>query len=644
MNIREKVPERATVLFAVVPAAAYVFLLRVSWRRTAHPLVDFGREVYTAWRLSEGEMLYRDVDSLFGPLAAYVDAGVFALVGPSLVALFAVNACLVAAATVLVYSFVFRVAHRLTACLASLTFLVVFAFGHSAGPNYNFLSPYSQAAVWGIVLGMAAVTSLERWLSEPTDGSGSGLWPFAAGFAAGLTVLTKPEIALATLGASSLAVALATHSRIDRGGSPLEGDRRSSAGAVLRFALGASLPLAVTAAAFWTAGSAPLAVEALAAGFEPLLSENPLTMEFYRHWAGLHQPGVRGVEIVAAAVAVVGTLLALARLDRLLLSLPAAWLRRVARIVVVGAVISSVVVWAGARTVIFDIAPRATPLLLLAGLFWCGKVFRRRRAEKMYGPSDAPAGPRQGRRTDAWRRARALGVWLTFSLLLLAKLGLSPRFSHYGFYLAAPAGVAVVFVLVELLPRWTGSRMGGEVLPRLAGVGFVLVVILGHGVVSSRQLRAKDVRIGHGLDAMWVAGPLGEAARTTLDRIEEFVPSDASLTVIPEGASLNYWSRRVTPTPHLSFMPPEMDFYGAERMRRSLGEARPDYVVVWDRPLPDYGGGRYGQDTGRGAAIVGFVHDRYRCVDRIAVRDADLALEIRERRDRSGTDIPSSGC
>ena len=62
-------------------ASLYTLLAVVSWRRSGDLLVDWGRELYTAWRISEGAVLYRDVDSLFGPVSTYVNASLFNVFG-----------------------------------------------------------------------------------------------------------------------------------------------------------------------------------------------------------------------------------------------------------------------------------------------------------------------------------------------------------------------------------------------------------------------------------------------------------------------------------------------------------------------------------------------------------------------------------
>jgi hypothetical protein len=46
-----------------------VFLVVTSWRRWSDPLIDFGQELYNAWQLSTGAVLYRDVGCLYRPLS-----------------------------------------------------------------------------------------------------------------------------------------------------------------------------------------------------------------------------------------------------------------------------------------------------------------------------------------------------------------------------------------------------------------------------------------------------------------------------------------------------------------------------------------------------------------------------------------------
>ncbi len=59
----------------LIVAAAAVAGLIWSWGTWLDPTIDFGRELYVPWRLSEGDVLFRDIVSFNGPLSHYLLAG-----------------------------------------------------------------------------------------------------------------------------------------------------------------------------------------------------------------------------------------------------------------------------------------------------------------------------------------------------------------------------------------------------------------------------------------------------------------------------------------------------------------------------------------------------------------------------------------
>jgi hypothetical protein len=75
---------RAVLLRAVEPVVlvgtALVLLLR-SWKTWPDVVSDTGRELYLAWRLSAGDVLYRDVAHFNGPLSPFLDGLWFRLAG-----------------------------------------------------------------------------------------------------------------------------------------------------------------------------------------------------------------------------------------------------------------------------------------------------------------------------------------------------------------------------------------------------------------------------------------------------------------------------------------------------------------------------------------------------------------------------------
>ena len=45
--------------------------IATGWDRGPDPLVDFGRELYVSWRLTEGDVLHRDIAWFNGPLGPW---------------------------------------------------------------------------------------------------------------------------------------------------------------------------------------------------------------------------------------------------------------------------------------------------------------------------------------------------------------------------------------------------------------------------------------------------------------------------------------------------------------------------------------------------------------------------------------------
>ncbi len=175
-------------------AAAAVAGLIWSWGTWLDPTIDFGRELYVPWRLSEGDVLFRDIVSFNGPLSHYLLAGWFAFTGASLLALVVLNAAVLAAALALVYVLLSRIAGAGAATLACLTFVAVFAFGET-GPrgmvptgNYNWICPYSHELTHGIALSLLALCALYRFATDSRLVSAA-----AAGLALGLVFLTKAD-------------------------------------------------------------------------------------------------------------------------------------------------------------------------------------------------------------------------------------------------------------------------------------------------------------------------------------------------------------------------------------------------------------------------------------------------------------------
>src|SRR5688572_5893321 len=100
-----------------------------TWQTWADVLIDFGREVYVPWQLTQGKVLYRDIAYFNGPLSPYLNSVWFRLFGTSILTLVICNLAILAALVALMYAVLSRISSHLGATAACLMLLVVFSFG-----------------------------------------------------------------------------------------------------------------------------------------------------------------------------------------------------------------------------------------------------------------------------------------------------------------------------------------------------------------------------------------------------------------------------------------------------------------------------------------------------------------------------------
>lgn len=164
----------------------------VSWGKLADLIWDTGHEVEIPARLAAGQLLYRDVETYYTPLAYYANALALRLFGHRLEVFYAVGLALALTATLLVYWLAKRLTNARWAALCTVYVLIYYAF--SPGGQANFIIPYSYGVVYATMLCLLAFTALDRYeqTSRPR-------WLVAAGIACGLAGLAKQEYGLAAL-------------------------------------------------------------------------------------------------------------------------------------------------------------------------------------------------------------------------------------------------------------------------------------------------------------------------------------------------------------------------------------------------------------------------------------------------------------
>jgi hypothetical protein len=559
---------------AAVLVLAGLWLLAVSWRKWPDVIVDFGRELYAPWRLVEGEVLYRDIAWLNGPLSVHWNALWFRVAGVGFGTLVAVNVALVAGFTALLHRVLSRLSYPLAALVGTLFFLFTFAFGATAGyGNYNFVAPYSHEAVHGLVLAIAALAVLDA--GERDHGR---IRAGASGVLLGLAFLTKPEPFAAGLAGALVALFLG------RAGGPESARSGSSLASFASFALGLVLPPLAAWGLLSLAMPAPEVARGVLGAWPAVLEGELARLPYYRSslGTGFDAPLGNLLAMLAWSAGFAGLLALGLALGRLL---PAT--RRLPGAAVV-ALVAAIVL--ASTPISWNDVGHPLPLILLG----TGAVLWRARSRS----GDPLVRRLLGRRL----------AFTVFALVLLAKMLLAAKLWHYGFVLAAPASLVVVMALLCWLPPALERRGLAGVTAGALGLGLVAAIGWHCWRVSALTYGLRSQEVGSGSDRI-LDNPSAAFAVRALAEIERHVPRDGTLLVLPEGIMLDYLSRRRAPTKHLNYMPPETLLYGEGAMLAALEASPPDAVLLVHKDTQEYGFPLFGRDYG--ASILAWVRARY---------------------------------
>jgi hypothetical protein len=553
-----------------------VAMLVWTWGTWPDVLVDFGGELYVPWRLSVGDVLYRDVAYFTGPLSPYFNAAVFRVFGASFLALVVANLVVLAGIAVLLHRLVARIAGDLAAAAALVAFLTLFAFGQleSIG-NSNYVCPYSHETTHGALLALGALLVLARWLESRRT-----IWVAALGLLVGLAFLTKVEVFLAVAAAALAGLALG--SRADGSGS---GSFATSAAAFLGCA---ALPVALAFGGLCTAMPPAAALHGTLGAWPYTLDGRVADLAFYRWVLGTDRPAENAGKLAVAAgewLAVFGPAAALGL-----------WFRGSRRTGLlafsVGAVLAAVLLLALRPTPATWIEA-GRPLPLFAALLLLVPL---------------AAAWKAGTEAADRRRAILAVAFGLYALVLLAKMFLHARINMYGFALAMPATLLVAAALVAWIPARVERAGGSGSLFRGYALGALAVAIFAHLAIMNVFLARKTVTVGEGRDAFRADGR-GVYVNAAVAAIRKKLAPGGTLAALPEGIMLNFLARAQAPGRYINYMPPEVIMFGEERILADFRAKPPDVVAIVHKSTAEYGLPWFGVDYG--ANLMAFVRAWY---------------------------------
>ncbi len=527
-------------------AFATLALFLVSRGKWSDALVDSGREWIVPDALARGELLYRDVVYWFGPFTPYFHGTIFRVFGSSFSTLVVAGVVGSIAAIAAVYFALQRVASRTEALLWSALAIPALVFmpnsgGAVLGMGYRMwhAATFALLAV-GVLIGPAR--------------PGPGRHAFLAGALAGLAGLCRTEWGLVTLLVTVLVVL-----QRDRDRRRLWKDELLLAGGFLIVFGGVFLVFGIAAGWDTFVRDAPV-----------LLLNLPVETRSNVARAGSSAWPVGVWTLLYSAAMWLGVFLlmeivALRRVD------PTHARRRLPWLV---ALLASFAVTAtGGGTLFGGLTWSAAPLVCAVACLVA--------VPKSRGPT-----------------ATALVGYGLLGLLL----------SHRRFFFIGDGpyvGPPLLFALVCAAGLCSMAVVRGKdsaARQRLrVGVAVLVVLLIGVAFAARFVEYRRDERVA-------IRGTAGllTARRELAREIEDLgaairggSPADGGLVVFPEGEIFNYLSGRRNPIRHKLYLPGYLNAANESEILAELEVARPSAVVVWNRPLSEYGAGLFGEYYGR---------------------------------------------
>lgn len=566
-----------SAIATLVLMAAY--FLAVSWRKWPDPLID-GYQWYTAWQLSEGAVLYRDLSLAYGPLSSYFNAFLFKCFGPGMMVMVTANLVIYGFILGLIY-FTFRTAWGwLAAFAASAVFISVFSFSQLLRcGNFNFAAPYSHEIIHGTLVILIAVVVAARWCREP-----SGKLAFLLGLCGGLASVLKPEFMLA---GGLLGIAALSLRRWRR--QPIHFNE------IIFIIAGLAVPTLAFAAWFARTEPWPTAFMNASHAWWLVFAEKAHRAGFQQHAIGMNHP-LKNILFqlgaTASAVVMVGSVWAVGRA----FNHPWSIGKRLATICLAVALSYAARLTGGWLEV----------GLCLPGLIGILFIIRIRHLRREHCDSGQ----------------FSFGTVMGFMLIvlagaMLARMSLRARIYDFGFYQAAFAGMVVSAAMVSDLPRWTGFNSLGRRIVLSGSVALLACACISIAIVSHRIHSTQTQPVGSGADRFYAFNPMvdttGELVKWTINQLAT-IPPHATLLVMPEGPLINYISRHKYPLKYWISISGGATEEESREIIEQLNESPPDYIVLISRPMSEHGVHKFGADGTPAATTLKWIHDNYRIV------------------------------
>ena len=536
------------------------YMLRLSWFKWPDVLVDYGRELYVPWQITQGKVLYADINHLYGPLSHYFNALLFQIFGTGISTLAYFNIVITILITSIIYTLIKSSFGDLIATIAGICFLVIFAFSQYTGySNYNFICPYSHEITYGIFLFFLALFILKKYLVEP-----SLIYTALIGFILGLIFLTKVEIFIAAF-ISFLSGFIFIFWQL----KPLY-PRKYLLNLILFF----FLPIILFFSYFSLHMPLIDAFNSIIASYRNIFIDTLANNIYYQHISGFDNPSQSISLMIKYTFGYLIFFIFIGLISYLFTRLSQKKLAY--GIIVIISALIILFIFFGLFPINWIAIARPYPVFILLLLSFLINNLIKNREDKILVAQYLP-----------------FVLLVLFSLLLLLKMILNVRLYHYGFALAMPASLVMIILLLYYLPALI-SRWGNKtVFMGFTGL-FIFLALLFYFNKTMHFYYAKNYPISEGRDRFLTFSNPGLIVNEALGQISKLMSANDTLVVMPDGVMLNYLSRKRNPSRYFEFTPNFVEATGEEKIINEFSLNPPSFIILSKKDTSEHGAKYFG--------------------------------------------------
>lgn len=502
------------------------YLLNLSWLKWPHLITDFGREAYVAWQLSEGSVLYHDINYHYGPLASLINGGLMFLFGNTLSTLFYANTAFVLIFTVVFYNLFSRISSPFIGLFVLMVFLTCNAFAHPGYYGiYNFITPYSYDIIYGFYLISILILISIRL---HTINSNNYFYYITIGIITGLTTLTKPEIIAASYFTIILLfLTISTNLHYTK---------------ILKYVFittsGIIFSIALVFTYFILTSDIKTALRAVSMSWITIFDSSVSELKFFKEVSGTDNIIYNLLRSILSAVSIYALYILVTYVYTKSVTASHKYITPFFCIIFI-----SIGYILGFTWLIYGV-----PIILLIDFFRNFKKYKNKNIIALF--------------FILWGLTFSLKKILSFSIL------------HYGFVLSVPALISLSLI--------TFFKKKHSAAPHLLLLYLLFGISLKIFILSHEKYSIKTELININNNKIYSYNEFPDGTTKMMSYINNFLlehtPAETTFYVIPEGLLHNFLTHRSTGLPYTALGPHEWLLYGEKRIISDFQQSPPDYI------------------------------------------------------------------